>query len=342
MGDSQKSAPKGATSRRGIHDEKTESPDISATVGKKSKAVNLSQLPSKQVSPKGPDDDFHRSEASLDSSQNADLTDDEPVIDNDLRESSVPPEAVITKLEPPSPPRPDPDHRNQSNNPTLVRLAAVLAFIAVAIGACYMYQPSQPSAIPAKRPSCEHFLELQSKYPNTDDMLWPTLIVSVDRAINDNPGEPGTFIFLYNSSSVGQSLLDDVTRIAIECFGSGGAIWHTSNDFETAEIAQDYGSPVDLYREKLTTQKVLVVQELDRVPPPAAQVFFTICDSIEPLVHRAVIFFTIDVSGQPRQANQSATAVAEGILKGLWRDELHPDVLDPLLVRLTENVFRID
>lgn len=206
-----------------------------------------------------------------------------------------------------------------------------------------MYQPSQPSAIPAKRPSCEHFLELQSKYPNTDDMLWPTLIVSVDRAINDNPGEPGTFIFLYNSSSVGQSLLDDVTRIAIECFGSGGAIiWPTSNDFATAEIAQDYGTALDLYRKKLETQKVLVVQELDRVPPTAAKIFFTICDSFEPLVHRAIIFFTIDVSGQPRQANQSATAVAEGILKGLWRGELHPNVLDPLLVRLTENVFRID
>lgn len=241
-------------------------------------------------------------------------------------------------------PRVDPEARSKGNITVWIYLA--LAVLVVAIGAFYASkiraQPKE-SALKESKPGCENFLQLHSKYPNTDDMLWSTLIIGVDRALNRDPGEPSTFIFLYNSSSVGQSLLDDVTRITIDCFGSRGAIWRTSSDFNSAEIAQDYGIVLDRHREELKSRGVLVVRDLDRVPPTAAKIFFTICDSYEPLVRKAIIFFTIDISRQQAiEQDRSATAIAERILKDLWRQELKPNMLDPLVVRLTENVFRID
>ncbi|XP_065086760.1 uncharacterized protein TORIP [Ochlerotatus camptorhynchus] len=198
-----------------------------------------------------------------------------------------------------------------------------------------------PSKETTVRQSCKNFIQLQSKYPNTDNTLWAGLIVGVERAVND-PGEPATFIFLYNFSSVGQSLLKDVIHITTECFGNEDAIWRTSNDFKSAAITQDYGVVLERHREELKSQGVLVVRDLDQVPPNAAQIFFTICDSYEPLVRKAAIFFTIDISQQLNQSQRSPTSIAEGILKDLWRTELHSNVLDPLVVRLTENVFKID
>ncbi|XP_062550082.1 uncharacterized protein LOC134214789 [Armigeres subalbatus] len=227
-----------------------------------------------------------------------------------------------------------------------IRNWAILTAVFVAvIAAIWVYVwPYKP--VPKKiHHSCEHFSELEKKYPTFDDMLWSTLIVGVNRTINRNPNEPATFIFLYNSSAVADLFLGDITRITIDCFGTGGAIWRTSNDFKADEIAQNYDRVLSRYREILESQGILVVRDLDRVPPTAAKIFFPICDSYTPLVPRAVIFFTIDISRQPERvvrSNRSCTSIAEGILKDLWRDDLHPNMLDPLVVRLTENVFRID
>nr|XP_029732401.1 uncharacterized protein LOC109406026 isoform X3 [Aedes albopictus] len=227
-----------------------------------------------------------------------------------------------------------------------IPLVIVIVSIGIVIwcGFPFGLQPKENS-LKQTGSSCENFLQLRSKYPEMDDGLWSTLIVGVKRSLNQDPGEPATFIFLYNSSSVGEMLLDDVTRIAIDCFGSKGAMWRTSNDFKSTEIAEDYGNVLDRHREELKSQGILVVRDLDQVPPTAAKIFFTICDTYEPLVHKAMIFFTIDISRQPEQVveqDRSATSIAEDILKGLWRKELQPNTLNPLVVRLTENVFRID
>lgn len=231
--------------------------------------------------------------------------------------------------------------------PKLPKLSVQIAFIILlavltgVIAGCVIRSILEIRKSTEARQSCQSFLQLNSKYPNTDDMLWTTLIVGVERAVN-NPGEPATFIFLYNSSTVGQSLLNDVIRITIECFGNGDAIWRTSSDFKSAEIARNYEAVLERHRAELRSQGILVVRDLDQVPPIAAQIFFTICDPYEPLVRKAAIFFTIDISQRSNQSQRSPTSIAESILKELWRDELHANVLDPLLVRLTENVFRIE
>ncbi|XP_062709398.1 uncharacterized protein LOC109406026 isoform X5 [Aedes albopictus] len=287
-------------------------------------------------------------QSALNSSQLANLTDEDEDIEHDKNEFTER-EADSSKITG-SPqlkaiPQVKKDVTHKNSN-LWVYFGIPLVIVIVAIGAYYAIGAWYGSnSLKQTGSSCENFLQLRSKYPKMDDGLWSTLIVGVNLSLNQDPGEPATFIFLYNSSSVGEMLLDDVTRIAIDCFGSKGAIWRTSNDFKSTEIAEDYGNVLDRHREELKSKKILVVRDLDQVPPTAAKIFFTICDTYEPLVHKAMIFFTIDISRQPEQVveqDRSATSIAEDILKGLWRKELQPNTLNPLVVRLTENVFRID
>lgn len=192
---------------------------------------------------------------------------------------------------------------------------------------------------------CDQFVtQLRPKYPTIDPMLWATLNVSVNRALYRKPGEPSTFIFLYDSSSVQENLVEDVIAITSRCFDAR-PIRLTNADFNTPEIAADYGAFIQQYKRPLEQQGVMVVQNLDQVPAKAARALFTICDSHGPLVERAVIFFTIDISQRSDvmdgAADQSPTEIAENLLRDQWRNGLNGDTLMPLLVRLTENVFKI-
>lgn len=233
-----------------------------------------------------------------------------------------------------------PESKAQNGNllPLVIAAGVALCLLAVVINK-FCKSP------PVKLQHCDQFVtQLRPKYPTIDPMLWATLNVSVNRALYRKPGEPSTFIFLYDSSSVQKNLVEDVIAISSRCFDAR-PIRLTNADFETPEIAADYGAFLQQYKRPLEQQGVMVVQNLDRVPAKAARALFTICDSHGPLVERAVIFFTIDIS-QRRDvmdgaADQSPTEIAENLLRDQWRNGLNGDTLVPLLVRLTENVFKI-
>lgn len=337
----------GPQKRRGVHDlqkqdNATPSPEVPPnSTSSDCDGKNTRQLTDNENRPQRAPKDNSQTGLVEEFNESAQLTDDEGPVERARCESKEPeePEVEIPEFQSNLETHPEPHGQLKvnANFRNIAVAAVVVVFIGVFLGMWFLNTESNPFL--------ENILELHSKYPNTDDMLWPTLIVGVNRSVYRNPGEPATFIFLYNSSNVVQSLLDDVTRITTDCFRTGGAIWRTSKDFQSAEITQDYGIVLERYRKELISKGVLVVRDLDRVPPTAANIFFTICDSYEPLVHKAVIFFTIDISRQPKHVvhpERSATSIAEEILKDSWREELKPNTLDPLVVRLTENVFRID
>lgn len=234
-----------------------------------------------------------------------------------------------------------PESKTQSSN--FMPLLLVIAAVVICLFAVVIYWLSKPP--PVKFQHCDKFVtELRPKYPTIDPMLWTTLNVSVNRALYRKPGEPSTFIFLYDSSSVQKSLVEDVVAITSRCFDGTRPIRLTNADFETPEIAADYGAFLQQYKRPLEERGIMVVQNLDQVPAKAARALFTICDSYGPLVERAVIFFTIDISQLSRQvsgSDQSPTEIAENLLRDQWRNGLKGDTLVPLLVRLTENVFKI-
>uniref|UniRef100_A0AAG5DEW7 Uncharacterized protein n=1 Tax=Anopheles atroparvus TaxID=41427 RepID=A0AAG5DEW7_ANOAO len=210
----------------------------------------------------------------------------------------------------------------------------------------YKYYLKPPATVPATAPAqsvkCEEFYSLEKSYKNIDDSMWDSLLVTFARA---NRREPGTFLFLHNGSTrMVDRFIEQVTKITADCFGGTQPIVLGSNYFKRAEIEQDFGEILSQQTDALRKQAIMVVRNLEDVPPNAAQAFHSICDPEEPLVGKAVIYFTMDTSkitGTVVHSGQSATADAEKLLIHMWKHVLKPEVLDPLITRLTEQVYRI-
>ncbi|XP_055530284.1 uncharacterized protein LOC129721577 isoform X1 [Wyeomyia smithii] len=219
-------------------------------------------------------------------------------------------------------------------------LALFVVILAILAGCYHYWKPT--ATIPEVR-ECRGILDLNSKYSNVDQLSWKILNVSVNRAIYQKPGEPATFIFLYNSTTPKSNWLEDIVRATSKCFGENRQpIKLESQYFRNPEFIANRHLFFTQYRKKLEDQGTLVVQNLDNIPASAAEVFFSICDAYEPLVHNAVVFFTIHLSKHTVDTSQSPTAIAESILKQQWGKDLHANDLNPLMNRLTENVFIID
>uniref|UniRef100_A0A182FCK0 Uncharacterized protein n=2 Tax=Anopheles albimanus TaxID=7167 RepID=A0A182FCK0_ANOAL len=196
-------------------------------------------------------------------------------------------------------------------------------------------------------PSCIHFDILESSYHTIDSTLWDSLDCSVRQAtLTTARPKPGTFLFMHDGApAVVSRFLENVTKITSDCFGGTAPIVLGSERFKQPDIASDFGVFVAEYAQALRERSVMVVRNLEDIPPKAAQAFHSICDPEEPLVSRALIYLTMDISTAPKalmeSSGSSETAKAEKLLKQMWQDSLRPEVLDPLITRLTENVYRI-
>uniref|UniRef100_A0A182P140 Uncharacterized protein n=1 Tax=Anopheles epiroticus TaxID=199890 RepID=A0A182P140_9DIPT len=148
---------------------------------------------------------------------------------------------------------------------------------------------------------------------------------------------------------VGDSAADDgpvnrVTNITAGCFGGMEPILLTGNHFKRSDIQQDYGVFLVQQKEALRQRGVMVVRNLEDVPGSAAQAFHTICDTEEPLVDSAIIYLALDMfklAGVTEPSDESAAKEAERALNMLWKNSLRPQILLPLITRLTETVHWI-
>uniref|UniRef100_A0A182K3I7 Uncharacterized protein n=1 Tax=Anopheles christyi TaxID=43041 RepID=A0A182K3I7_9DIPT len=143
-------------------------------------------------------------------------------------------------------------------------------------------------------------------------------------------------------------MLDDfisnVITITTSCFGGTKPIQLVGGHFKRSDIQKDYGVFLAQQKEDLQQQRIMVVRNLEDIPAQAAQAFHTICDTQEPLVDNAVIYLTLDMSrvrNVYELTEESAMSEAERSLRALWKNSLPPEVLESLITRLTENVYRI-
>ncbi|XP_050091878.1 uncharacterized protein LOC126575291 [Anopheles aquasalis] len=248
----------------------------------------------------------------------------------------------------PSPPKPSPKPRvnDVETGNTFMSLVIVVAVLLIIVAGLFSGGVAKKKAAKTG-PPCIHFDILESSYHSIDSTLWDSLDCSVRQATHTTARpKPGTFLFMHNGApSVVSRFLENVTKITSDCFGGTAPIVLGSERFKQPDIAGDFGVFVAEYAQALRERSVMVVRNLEDIPPKAAQAFHSICDPEEPLVSRALIYLTMDISAAPKalveSAGSSETAKAEKLLKQMWQDSLRPEILDPLITRLTENVYRI-
>lgn len=112
-------------------------------------------------------------------------------------------------------------------------------------------------------------------------------------------------------------------------------------DFEHNDtLIEDYGILVEEYRSRVEEQRAVIVNNLHRIPGKVAQCFHSFCDSSMPVVKKAVYFFTMKASGV-NHAMDNPTRLAEKELKKLWGGQVDEDILEPLIVRITDTTMVI-
>lgn len=189
---------------------------------------------------------------------------------------------------------------------------------------------------------CPQFKELTKYFTKQDIVLWKSLKIGIENVLNGTPAKPSIFLLAYNDPITTRKLMKKILNATADCMQSKHPIQLDGNTFATDEMIHDYGEFIAKYQKNLEKNGILYVSDLNKTPAEVAQVFHTICDTITPLVNRAVIFFTIYVEQiSPNIEPRDLLRVVEKKLENNWLKEykVSEDTLRALIARVTDQVF---
>lgn len=218
----------------------------------------------------------------------------------------------------------------------------IISFVILVL-ACWYFTSNRSEPIqPVPRIDCPQFKELTKHFTNQDLVLWKSLKVGIENVLNGTPAKPSIFLLAYNDLKTTRNVMKKILNATAECMQSKNPILLDGKSFATDEMIHDYGEFIAKYKGRLENNGILYVSDLNKTPSEVAQVFHTICDTITPLVNRAVIFFTIYIE----QLNQDIEPkellhVVEENLKHNWHkgNKITEDTLSALIARVTDQVF---
>lgn len=218
----------------------------------------------------------------------------------------------------------------------------VLAFgAAIVIVCCAIYGLSMLSSKPKEPISCPQFKELTKHFRHQDMLLWKSLKVGIENVINENPAKPSVFLLAYSDIETSRDVMAKILNATAECMQTTRPIQLNGATFATPEMVKDYGEIIAKYRNELKQEKIMYVSDVNKTPAAAAQVFHTICDTVEPLVEKAVIFLTVYL--EPGNYEQNAASVlrkVEQTLETNWHSNaVSENTLKALIGRVTDQVF---
>ena len=249
--------------------------------------------------------------------------------------SSTKKESILPKTE-------KANEENTRNKTIFLQICIIIGLLLALI--CKLWVRPAEIITEPKLYTCDAFMQLKDQYPQLDAFLWNTLKVNVDNALYKNPGQPGTFIFLYNTSNTENEFMKNIVRITKNCAEEDiQPINLASSDLNTPEFIDDHGLFITKYRDELKKNQIMVVHDLSQISPEVVQAFHSFCDVYEPIVEKALIFFTLDIRKADKSILKSRNPIkiSEEYLHALWNSSLKSHILEALITRMTENVFFI-
>ena len=176
---------------------------------------------------------------------------------------------------------------------------------------------------------------LKSQHPEQED----TLIRSIASASQGLFHSKVNSITLLHYPSSNSSFIQDMLASSRDCTPTRAPIELGIDDF-TEEMQRDYGNVLVTYGRKLKSHRIMVVHNVHLLSENVAPAFHTICDTENPLIRPAAIYFTMEIPEDSNVDSGNLDRLAIRILEKQW-SELPSHVLEPLITRITNQVLLV-
>lgn len=193
---------------------------------------------------------------------------------------------------------------------------------------------------------CIEFMELSEQFPNQDGVMWKSIRRGVEGVLNDVPQRPSTFLLAYNDPTTSNAIMEKILNATVHCMHSNNSPLKLDGNAIAGESTAmvNHGDIIDMYEVPLKNAGVMYVSNINQISMPAAQMFHVFCDTITPLVARAVIFLTIYIDEYERNIGaKKLLGIVEKDLKRHWVANASgsnlENTLEALIVRVTDQVF---
>lgn len=118
------------------------------------------------------------------------------------------------------------------------------------------------------------------------------------------PAQPGVYIFASQDQHTMDLIMNQIIKVTTDCFNSTSKpIQVTSSSLSSSRYMSDHTKIIEDFKPKLETSGILVVHDLNKVSTKVVPGFHSICDTINPLVRKSIIFFTMIIPSIPNKSN---------------------------------------
>lgn len=182
--------------------------------------------------------------------------------------------------------------------------------------------------------ACETSLStLEEQHPEQSSLVFNSL----RNALLDLRGTVKVFMFVYSSKRALHFIQETVEATKSCTPPNITPIFLTRLNF-TEDMEEDYGEALVQFGDSLRVNKLMYVERIELLSARVAPAFHSLCDRESPYAQPAIIYLTMQLNGNSTDVNQ----LAVDVLKSKWGPSLAYNVLDPLITRITDQVFFIN
>ncbi|KAH0568834.1 uncharacterized protein LOC123275205 isoform X2 [Cotesia glomerata] len=173
---------------------------------------------------------------------------------------------------------------------------------------------------------------ISNKFKQQDGEIWDDIIAGVSEVVK-HPDKLG-ILFLFSQDDYLMNclakMIGNATKAAL---GSSEELM-----LSPSQLGKDRGYVIDKFKNKITSQKIVIVDNLLDVNPDAMMDFHHLCDRETPLVTKVLYILTMVAKGYDGK-KENALKFVENQLKLKLNNQIDQDKVDPLITRLTDGVI---
>jgi hypothetical protein len=185
--------------------------------------------------------------------------------------------------------------------------------------------------------------QVHDEFPSQLSTTWEVFSSGI-KEVQETPTKPSLFLLLHEAEEWTPACLawkiGNISAHFLNARYPYPVVLDGANIENNQTLVEDYGILLEEYSPMVEERCTMIVKNLHKIPGIVAQSFHWFCDTVTPLVDKAVYLFTMKIPGVGH-AKDSPYTLAENELRRLWNAQLDEDKLTPLIARITDTVMII-